>query len=189
MMKITVAALVALWAAVTLTGCGGGGGAAAGPVTTGVTKVQLFGNMSTNCTVGSVQTTMQVPSGVLVNYSSPAPSNYPAHTFPLKSGAVVPSGPVRFQQSDISGTYNTQTMQLTVSMVNSAGSNITSSTTGSGQEIATIMFKLATPGVLPTLPTPWQDPQVVVWQRFPTTPYPTIVSRPGYTLNFATTYQ
>jgi len=174
-----------------MAGCGGGGGGGgvAAPVTRAAAQVLLFGSMSSSSKVAAVQTSFVVPSGVLVNYSSPAPAGYPANTYPLKSGSVVPAGPVQVAASDLTGSYDTATGTLSISLLNSGRVALKSTTSGLGQEIAQVNFKLVTPGVLPSLPTPWQDAQVTVWQELATTPVVSVVTLPGFKLNLSASYQ
>lgn len=177
-----------------LAGCGGhdnGGNNITIPpaATKAITKLYLFGNMSSNSKVTSVQAAVTVPSGIMVNYSSPAPAGYPANTYPLKSGFAVPSGPVRVAEADISGKYNTDSRELTIYLVNQSGVALRSSMTGNGAEIARLNFTLAVAGAIPALPAPWQDPLVKVGQELATQPLPTVISLTGCILNFVTTYQ
>lgn len=156
------AAIIGVLSALALTACGGGGSA---PATTATTKVFLFGTMSSNSRIAGITTSMTVPGGVMVNYST-APGvmvNYstPHGIFPLRSGSVVPSGP--FKVSSASGSYDNASHKLTVSLVNGAFLNLSSSTTknsGKGAEVATINFTLAKPGVTPTMPTDDLTPTV-----------------------------
>ena len=164
MKKYAMPTILCAVLALSLYGCGGGGGGSA-PVTTAITKVFLFGTMSSNSRIAGVTTSMTVPGGVLVNYST-APGvmiNYstPHGIFPLRSGCVVPSGPVKV--SSASGSYDNAGHKLIVSLVNGAFLNLSSSTTrnsGQGAEIATINFTLAKPGVTATLPTNDASPTV-----------------------------
>jgi hypothetical protein len=192
MIRYAKAVAFGVVSAATVAGCGGGGGSGSsggGAVTKATTKVLLFGAMSTASKVAAVQTSFIVPSGVLVNYSSPAPAGYPVDTYPLRGGAVVPSGPVRVAASDITGTYNTATAMLSLNLLNSARVGLKSGTVGMGIEIATVNFKLVSPGALQVLPVPWQDPAVTVWQEVPTPPIVSVVTLPGFTLNMSTSYQ
>lgn len=175
--------------AVVMAGCGGGGGGSTAPVTKATAKVLLFGAMSSSSKVAAVQSSFPVPSGVLVNYSSPAPAGYPANTYPVRGGSIIPSGAVHVAASDLSGTYNTSTGLLSVNLLNSNRVALKSSTVGMGSEIATVSFRLVSPGVLPVLPEPWQDAQVTVWQELATPPVVSVVSLPGFKLNLATSYQ
>lgn len=178
-----------------MAGCGGGGGGAA---TQAVTKVYLFGTMSSNTRFGvysssgkitSVSTSMTVPAGIMVNYSSPA--GVTSGKFPLRTGAVVPSGPVKVAASDITGTYDTASRVLAINIFNSplVGAPLKSSTTGKGAEIATISFSLETPGV--ESPLPLLDPLPEVGQARPslTSPFGSEDYLTGCTVNYVTTYQ
>lgn len=173
-----------------LSGCGGGGGGGGGgPATKATAKVSVFGAISSSCRIASIGTTLTVPSGILVNYSSPAPAGYPPHTYPVRGSALVPSGPVQVDRSEITGTFNTSTNLLTVSLVNGSRLLLRGSTIGDGTEVAQVIFGLATPGVLPTLPDPWQDPLVTVYQEVPTVPIASVLPLSGQTLKLTTTYQ
>lgn len=190
------ATALALFSLTTILGaCGGGGGASSpsGPVTQAVAKAYVFGAMSTNSKITNLQTSFICPTGVLANYSTPAPSGFPANVYPLRGGSVVPSGPVQVAPSDISGTYNTATGEVTVSLLNSpfngGPKDLRSSKVGDGTEIAAVVFKLATPGVLPTLPTPWQAPTVSGMQLVPTVPVASILPLTGCQLNLKAVYQ
>lgn len=198
----THAMTAVIWAfsALTLTGCGGGaggsgtggggggGGGSTPPVAAkAVTKVNLFGAMSSSSKIATVQTTMTVPSGIMVNYSSPPGAT--AGIFPLRSGFAVPSGPVKVAANDISGTFDTASRNLTISLLNNPSSplNLQSSTTGNGAEIATINFTLASPGV--TTPLPAEDLAVTVGQDRSTLQNINVGYLSGCKVNFSTTYQ
>jgi hypothetical protein len=165
MKKFAMPAIICAFAALAIAGCGGGGGAA----TKAVTKVLLFGTMSSSTVLSSVQTRMTVPSALQINYSSAfTMTNYstPHGIFPLRSGAVVPSGPVKIPAANITGSYNNATHELIISMVNPPGGSqvawqcSTTGNKGKGEEIATINFKLAKPVALSAIPA--QDPTVTV---------------------------
>jgi hypothetical protein len=190
MRKEFVVLAAAAMVAALMAGCGGGGGGgSSAPATKGAAKLFLFGAMSTSSRVAAVQTTLPVPSGVMLNYSTPAPAGYPANTYPLRGGSLMPSGPVQVAASDLSGTYNTSTGLLSVSLLNSNRVALKSSTLGMGTEVATVSFRLVSPGALPVLPDPWQDAQVTVWQELATPPVLSVVTLPGFKLNLAATYQ
>jgi hypothetical protein len=156
MKKYLIAVITCAISALALTGCGGGGGstppAAPAEATKAVAKVFLFGNVTSSSTiVATVQTTMTVPSGVMVNYSSVPGAT--SGLCRLKAGVIVPSGKVLVPVSDFdSSTFEIASRKLTVNMVNSSRLPLKSSATGSGAEIATISFNLASPGVTPTMP-------------------------------------
>jgi hypothetical protein len=189
MKQFVRAAIIGTLSAVALAGCGGGGGSA--PVTTATTKVFLFGTMSSNGRIAGVTTSMTVPGGVMVNYST-APGvmlNYstPHGIFPLKSGAVLPTGPVRV--SSASGSYDNAGHKLTISLVNGTFLNLSSSTTrnsGKGTEIALINFTLAKPGGTPILPASDLFP-IVRHDRPSLGIFGDYLN--GCTVNFTTTYQ
>jgi hypothetical protein len=135
-------------------------------MTRGTATVYLFGSMSSVSKVVSVKSEMTVPAGVMINYSSPPGAT--TGKFPLRSGQIVPSGPVLFAQSDIQsaectvasdGSRKISFMIFNTPDLNTSGSikNIRSGTIGNGVEIATIHFKLTAAGVTPSLPDPWQD--------------------------------
>ncbi|AJE03775.1 hypothetical protein [Geobacter pickeringii] len=207
MEKYISAAIGVALTALAVTGCGGGGGggggaAAPAAVTRATTKVYLFGtmsssgkfnNISTTSTIATVSTKLNVPSGVLVNYSS-APGATSGLCI-LRPGVLVPSGPVRVATTDLTGTYDIASRTLTVSLINSPGQNqvaLKTSSTGTGAEIATINFSLATAGVTPSS-MPLQDlsPSVGQYRQLLTHPPTTLdnIYLTGDTVNFATTYQ
>jgi len=173
MKKYICATMIGVYSALALAGCGGGGGGGGGgAVTKAITKVYLFGNItSSGKVVATVQTTLNLPAGVLVNYSS-APG-IKTGTFPLRKGVVVSSGPIKILDSGISGTYKIVdgieggTLQLL--MLNLPGTSqvalksSTSANSGSGVEIATVVFTLVTPGSLPTS-MPLKDSAAAVGQ-------------------------
>lgn len=189
-MKLNIrAAIMGAFGVLTLAGCGGGGGGGGVSVvaTKAITKVHLFGNMTSTSKIASVQTTMTVPNGVMVNYTSTPGAT--SGTFPLRKGFVVPSGPVQVSLADISGSYDIASRVLTVSLMNPPGSNqvaLKSSATGNGAEIATINFILASPGAIPSS-MPVQDLSATVGQELPGSPNSSIL--PGSKINFVTTYQ
>jgi hypothetical protein len=187
MRKYAAAALTIL-TALSLSGCGSGGGGSSSPPTKAVAAVYLFGNMSTNSKVAAIQSTFVVPTGILVNYSSPAPPGYLANTYPLRSGTIVPSGPVALTAAEITGSYNTASGKITISMVNQNGLDMRSSSIGPGTEIASIIYNLPAPGVIPVLPEPWEDPLVTVYQHRATLPVASVVMYPGFKLNFKVGY-
>jgi hypothetical protein len=161
MKKYAMAAIVSAFLALSLTGCGGGGGGGgSAPATTATTKVFLFGTMSSNSRIAGVTTSLIVPSSVLVNYTSPAGAS--TGTWPLRSGVIVASGPIKVDT--VSGSYDIITRKLAISLINGGFLNLSSSTTknsGKGTEIATLNFKLAKPGVTtPAMPTEDASPTV-----------------------------
>jgi hypothetical protein len=171
-----------------LTGCGGGGGGTPAPNTRAVTTVYLFGHMTSTSKVATLHSELTVPEGIMVNYSSP-----PGGTgkYALRNGSVVPSGPVKVAQSDITAEFSVSDRKLTIDFVNSPDfttqvrKNIRSGTAGSGIEIATINFKLAAADVLPVLPSPWQDLTVTVGEE---TGSLSIIYATGLKLNFSTSF-
>lgn len=184
MKKQVLAAIIWTFSTLALTGCGGGGSAPPAAVKA-TTKVFLFGAMSSNSRIATVQTTMTVPSGVMVNYSSPPGAV--SGTFPLRGGFAVPSGPVKVSATDISGTFDTASRQLTVSLINRGRLDLASNTTGNGAEIAALNFTLAAPDTKPGMPA--QDPLASVGQERATQPAPSVDYLTGCKINFVTTQQ
>ncbi|KAB0672412.1 hypothetical protein F6V30_07575 [Oryzomonas sagensis] len=186
MKKYVTTTMISVFFALTLAGCGGGGGGG-GSVTKATTKAYLFGNMTSTSTVVTIQTTMNVPSGVLVNYSSTPGAT--TGLCPLRKGVIVPSGPVLASSSDFNlSSYDIGSRVLTISMVNNGRVPLKSSTTantGTGVEFATINFTLATAGAVPAS-MPLVDPAPTVGQELPG---PILSLLPGSKINFATTYQ
>lgn len=133
-----------------LAGCGGGGGGG-GPSKL-VTKMYLFGTMSSNTYIASVFSNISAPN--FKDYS--APSNTANGVFPLRNGVLAASGPIKMSQVD--GTYDTVSKKLRINLVNGVFDNLSSSTTknsGKGTEIATLIMKLGT-----TLPAKDNSPIV-----------------------------
>lgn len=185
-MKKYLSASICALSLVAMAACGGGGGSggtSAAPVTKAVTKVYLFGTMSSNSKIATVQTTMIVPLGVMVNYTAPVGAT--AGIYPLKKGVIVPSGPVQVSTADFSAsTFNIATRALVVSLFNQGGVPLASNTLGNGAEIATINLNLTTPGV--TAPMPLQDMLASVGQDRPGI---SLAYLTGCTVNFVTTFQ
>lgn len=204
--KYISAAIGVALTALAVAGCGGGGGggggAAPAALTRATTKLYLFGtmsssgkfnNISTSSTIATVSAKLNVPSGVLINYSS-APGAT-SGLCDLRPGVLVPSGPVQVASNSLTGTYDIASRTLTVSLLNWPGQNqvaLKNSTSGPGAEIATINFSLVTPGVTPSS-MPLQDLSPTVGQnRQLLTHPPTTLDNSyltGSTVNFATTYQ
>ena len=111
----------------------------------------LFGNMtSSNAIVASVHTTITVPSGVMVNYSSTPGAT--SGLCKLRSGVIVSSGTVLLPASDFDfSTYDVASRTLTINMLNSSRLPLKGSQTGSGAEIAKINFDLVSPGTSPAI--------------------------------------
>ncbi len=169
-------------------GCGGGGGGSPAPPATSkaVTKAYLFGTMSSGSIIATVQTSMIVPSGVLANYTSPAGAT--SGTYPLRSAALAPSGSVLVPAGDLTGTYDIASRRLTINLVNATSRvALQSSSTGSGAEIATIYFNLATPGSSPVLPT--VDLAATIGQDRQPATVPSVGYLTGGKVNFTTTFQ
>lgn len=172
-----------------LAGCGGGGGGAPAPKTQAVTTVYLFGNMSSTSKVATLHSELIVPVGVMVNYSSPPGAT--SGTYSLRSGSIVPSGPVKVSQSDITAEFNVSNRKLTIDYINTPDfstllrKNVKSGSTGNGIEVATIYFKLVAADVLPVLPSPWEDLTVVVGEE---TSSLSIIYSTGLKLNFLTSF-
>lgn len=173
-----------------LVGCGGGGGGTA-PNTQAVTTVYLFGHMTSTSKVATLHSELTVPEGVMVNYSSPPGAT--TGKYAVRSGSVVPSGPVKVSQNDITAEFSVSDRKLTIDFVNSPDfntqirKNVRSGTVGSGIEVATIYFKLAAPDALPTLPSPWQDLAVIVGEETNSGSL-SIIYATGLKLNFVTSF-
>ena len=137
---IGILGVVSALGAVMLTGCGGGGGG--GGESKQITKLFLFGTMSSNSRIATVTTSVISPN--FVDYS--APNKSVKGIYSLKTGVVTASGPV--QASDVTGsTYDNTTGKLTVRLVNGAFQNMSSSTgrnNGKGTEVATLSTKPGT---------------------------------------------
>lgn len=185
MKRLISIALAGLLPALLLSACGSGGGGSttALPATRAVSTMFLFGNMSSGSTITSVQSTITLPSTILVNYSSPPGTT--SGNWPLRSGAVVASGPTRF--SVAGGSFDIASRKLEITLVNGGFLNLSSSTTkngGRGTEIATVNFTLASPGVTTALPA--QDASPVVGKQ---SPGPNIGYQNGCKTNFSTVYR
>lgn len=183
MKKYITTTLICLFSALTLAGCGGGGGGS-GPTTKATTKVYLFGNItSAEKIVATVKTSINLPSGVLVNYSS-APGATTG-LYKLRKGVIVPSGPVLVSDSDFdSSSYDLASRVLTINLINFSRVSLKSGSTGDGKEFATINFSLATAGTLPTS-MPLKDSLAEVSQD--SLSNPGAIPAAGVT-NFITTY-
>ncbi len=190
----------------TLYGCGGGGGG--GGVTKAVTKVYLYGNMtsitsakaysfgniSSKLRVASVSSSIDLPSAVMVNYSSPQ-ADITGCT--LRKGVFTPSGPKLVSQSDFGDSRfnpDPSSRKLTIKMFNWGSVLLKASTTGNGglgEEIATINFTLAAPGVKP--PASFDQQQnassVVGVTDNANTNLGSVVYMNGPKITFVTTYQ
>jgi len=172
-----------------LAGCGGGGGGGGGITSGATTKVLIFGHISSSSRLSTIHASLTVPASVQVNYSS-APGAT-SGLCKLRKGVITPSGPVLVSTSDFDGsTYDIASRLLTINMVNNGRVMLKSSTTANsnlGAEIATIVFKLTTVGVLPTT-MPLADPSASISQEMAGTP-PSVIAVPGAAVNFTTTYQ
>ncbi|HXE96056.1 MAG TPA: hypothetical protein VN642_06605 [Dongiaceae bacterium] len=172
-----------------LGGCGGG--SSEPPKTQAVTKVYLFGKMSSSSRVATIESGITVPDGIMVNYSSPLGAT--TGKYPLRSGSIVPSGPVKFSPNDIVFTeYNLSDRKLVFKFLNTPElnnkgitKNIRSGTEGDGVEVATMYFILAKPNVLPILPTPWQDTAALIGEDSASQG---IYYAEGLNLNFVTAF-
>lgn len=169
-------------------GCGGGSSSPA-PKTQGSVAVYLFGSMSSASKVAAITSEITVPAGIMINYSSPPGVTTGKH--PLRSGSIIPSGTSTFSKGDFNTLYNLDNRTLTIFLVNKNMKDIKSNLIGNGLEIATLNFMLTTPDVLPTLPVPWQDPAVVVWQdtTLQVAPFTETVIKTGLKLNFISSFQ
>jgi len=186
------------FAALTLSGCGGGGGGSGGgggvispppdtkpAATKATTRVSVFGAMSSNGRIATVQTSMPVPSGVMVNYSSPGANG----VFPLRSGVITPAGPVKVNNADFSNSwYDTATRKLTIVLVNISGRALTSNKTGNGVEIAAINFTVpsGTSFLVGDTATTPPDNNISVYQDRLPGAYGLLG---GITCNFSTTFE
>lgn len=172
-----------------LAGCGGGGGTTVPPKTQGTTVVYLFGTMSSSSRVATLHSEITIPDGIMVNYSSPPGAT--SGKYPLRSGAITPSGPLKVAQSDVTAEFSVADRKLSIDYLNTpdfttmARKNIKSSTTGSGTEIATLNFKLKTADVFPTLAAPWEDVAVSIYEETSTL---NVINSTGLKLNFVTTF-
>jgi hypothetical protein len=121
-------------------GGGGGGGAAVAEPTTKSTNLYLFGTMSSGSRLAGVTTTVIVPN--FVDYS--AANKNVKSTYPLRRGILTAAS--AFQFSSVSGTYNNNSGELSISLDNGFPyTNISSSRTknsGKGSLIATIVTKI-----------------------------------------------
>ena len=161
MKKYTLSALVSLFSALFLAGCGGGGGG--GPTTQAVTTVYLFGQMSSasNSQIASLSTSIFIdPSSVLANYSAPVGATSGSYQV-RPVGFAVSSKIVKLSDSS-RADYDVAKNELTISLIGdlSPGNTLpfrayTSARGGAtvkGAEVAKIFFRLKTPGTTPTLP-------------------------------------
>jgi hypothetical protein len=167
MNRLILSALICTLALLPLSGCGGGGGGGGGPITKAVTKVYLFGNMtstvqnvyfgniSSSVRVTSVDSSLNVPSGVQVNYSSAVGAT--TGNCILRKGVFISSGPIipNLTESNFSNSrfdIDPLSRKLSIKIFNAGFVKLKASETknaGKGEEIATIIFNLATPGVKP----------------------------------------
>lgn len=152
MKKYKLFAITGILGALTFAGCGGGGGG--GGNGKDVTKLYLFGTMSTNSTVAALTSSINVPT--FVDYSA-FPTKTSPGIFMVRNGVITASGPKL--ATNVSGSYDNVTKTLTISLLNNtpAGAfvNMSSSTTrnaGKGTEIATLSTTSGT--VFPATPTP-----------------------------------
>lgn len=121
-----------------LYGCGGGGGGG-GPSTT-TTKLYLFGTLSTNRNVATVQTSIAVAG--FSSYSAPA--GVTSGVFPLRRGIFSASGPV--VAGSVASTYDTASQKLNLSISNSLFKNMSASKLsngGKGTEIGRLVMPAA----------------------------------------------
>lgn len=189
MKKYVATTVIFVFSALALVGCGGGGGGGGGaplPVSKATTKAYLFGNITAaGKVVATVKTTMNIPGGVMVNYSS-APGATTGLCI-LRKGVIVPSGEAKLSASDFAGSsYDLTSRVLTLNLINNSRTAFNSGSSGNGKEFATINFTLATPGSPPSS-MPSKDGLAEVGQEIlltHDTSYPV-----GSATNFATTYQ
>lgn len=133
MRSYAIAAGVLLTFVLSLYGCGGGGGGGGPSVT--VTKLYLFGTLSSNRNVANVTTSIAVLG--FTGYSSPTGAT--SGSYPLRSGTFIASGPVA--ASAVSSSYDIASKKLTFSLTNGLFKNMSSSTLsngGKGTEIGTL---------------------------------------------------
>ncbi|TWJ33594.1 hypothetical protein [Geobacter argillaceus] len=138
MRKCNLALILGTVGALTLAGCGGGGGGGGGGPSKASTKLYLFGTMSSNYNIASVDTSVIVPN--FKDYTAPTGST--ATVFQLRSGVLVPSAKV----SLATASYDTVGKVLTINVSMDRFKNMSSSTTsnaGKGTEFATL---ITTPG-------------------------------------------
>lgn len=183
-----------LLTALITSGCGGGGGGgAAPPVIKAVTKVYVYGNMSSpasfgnlssNGRIATVKARMTLPAEIMVNYSS-APGVTAGLCF-LRSGVIVPSGNTLLAATDFSfSTYDIASRVLTINMLNSGRLALKTNTIGSGVEFANVNFTLSTPGIPATL-MPLTDLAADISEEMPDL---SLAWLQGRRINFSTSYQ
>lgn len=183
---LNIATLATLFAITA--GCGTGTDTPA-PKTQAASTVYLFGTMSSTSRVATIHSETIVPEGIMVNYSSPPGAT--TGKYPLRSGSIVPSGPVKIAPADVSAEFNLADRKLTIDYINNPDfttltrKNVKSGTTGNGIEIATIYFKLKAPDALPVMPAQWQDLSVVVGEE---TSSLSVIYATGLQLNLVTTF-
>jgi hypothetical protein len=105
--------------------------------------------------VSYISTSLNVPAGVLVNYSAAVGAS--TGDCILRKGVFVPSGAITpgLTESNFSASrYNIDpnSKKLTIKVANSGMVKLRASTTknsGKGEEIGSIVFRLAAPGVKP----------------------------------------
>lgn len=147
MKRLCAAVFVFAASVVILASCGGGGGGGPSRV---VTKLYLFGSMSSNTNIAHVYS--NISTAGFKDYS--APNGITTGTFPLRSGILKASGSIKV--SVVDATFNTANKRLSIQLVNGAYDNLSSSTTknsGKGTEIATLNMSPGTV-LLPTDKSP-----------------------------------
>ena len=164
--------LVSLFLA--LYGCGGGGGGGGGPSTT-TTKLYLFGTLSTNRNVATVQTSITVAG--FSSYSAPA--GVTSGIFPLRRGIFSASGPV--VAGSAASTYDTTSQKLNLSINNSLFKSMSASKLSNSSK-GTEIGKLVMPASV-TFPSAMTDFNPSV-QQFRTVP-PEIKTLTGCQVNYA----
>ncbi|HEY3307023.1 MAG TPA: hypothetical protein VGJ93_01085 [Desulfuromonadaceae bacterium] len=196
MKKKILAVTLTVFSALTISGCGGGGGGggaiAPATVTKAVTKVYVYGNMSSpasfgnlssNARIATVQSKMSLPAEVMVNYSS-APGATAGLCF-LRKGVIVPSGNTLLSASDFSfSTFDIASRVLTLNMINSGRQRLKTNTNGNGVEFATVNFTLTTPGV-PSGLIPLFDQAAAIGEEMPDLSLAYLLGR---RINFVTTF-
>lgn len=174
MKKYALVTIIGILGALTFAGCGGGGGGGGG-VQKQVTKLYLFGTMSSNSIVAGVTSSIVVPT--FVDYSA-FPTKTSKGIFLVRNGVIAASGPNR--AALFSGLFDNVSNTLNITLVNNPTSgfvNMSGSTTrnnSKGNEIATLT---TTPGT--TFPTTPTDAVVTKYRNLNITEYT------GFKVNYA----
>lgn len=157
MKKTAIYGIIGTSAVLLLAACGGGGGGSTPAYSKAETKAYLFCAMSSNSRIVSIESALTIPAGFDVPYLTPAVGDS-LYIYNLNTTSV--SAPL-FTNSNgsISGTYNTSNHSLKYTMLLGAPTftNISSSKTGNGREIASLTFPFTTLGTVPTGTLPVED--------------------------------